>query len=51
MAYNHSLHDPNVTWEIDEDAKLFRFRALRDLVAGEELFLNYRQRVPATGAR
>ena len=45
MAFNHSL-TPNVSWEIDWEEAVFRFHAVRDLVEGEELFINYRQSVP-----
>lgn len=40
MVYNHS-DEPNITWETDEAARLYRFIALRDIAAGEELCHRY----------
>lgn len=40
MVYNHST-DPNVTWQTDEGAWVYRFIALRDIAAGEELVHDY----------
>lgn len=42
MVYNNSA-EPNVGWEIDLVERVFRFRALRDVAEGSELFINYRQ--------
>lgn len=38
--YNHS-YENNATWETDEIACCFRFRAIRDIEKGEEIFTNY----------
>ncbi len=39
-VYNHS-NDPNAFWETDTEKKTFRFKALRDIIAGEEIFTYY----------
>jgi SET domain-containing protein len=39
-VYNHS-YENNATWETDEAKCCFRFLAVRDIKAGEEIFTNY----------
>lgn len=38
--YNHS-DDPNARWIADESMQTFKFMALRDISAGEEIFTYY----------
>mgnify|MGYP003126976180 FL=1 len=40
MMYNHST-DPNAEWEIHEDNNFVRFKALKNIAKGEEIFHNY----------
>jgi len=39
-VYNHS-YKSNCEYEMDVDAELIRVKAVRDIAAGEELFINY----------
>ena len=39
-VYNHS-YENNATWDTDEVKCCFRFSAIRDIKAGEEIFTNY----------
>lgn len=41
MIYNHSF-DPSANWEVCEDERLFRFKSLKDIVKGSEIFINYK---------
>lgn len=38
--YNHSKNN-NADWETDVDNNLFKFFAVKDISAGEEIFTNY----------
>ena len=40
MMYNHS-DNANSEWEIDTDNRFVRFTAVRDILAGEEIFQDY----------
>ena len=40
MMYNHSS-DPNAEWEIHDDNNFVRFKALKTISKGEEIFHNY----------
>ena len=40
MIYNHSL-EPNAEWEIHDDNNFVRFKALKTISKGEEIFHNY----------
>ncbi len=40
LMYNHA-DAPNAAWSIDPDQKLFIFRALYDIAADDEIFVNY----------
>ena len=39
--FNHSYRDQNVGWVRDTSAQCIKYRALRDIKAGEELCINY----------
>lgn len=41
MIYNHS-YDSNATWEICDDKRLFRFKSLKDINKGDEIFIDYK---------
>ena len=43
-AYNTS-ENPNVTWYELPGRKVFEYKALRDIKAGEELLVDYREAV------
>ncbi len=38
--YNHQ-DDPNADWETDEGLAIFRYRAVKDIAAGDEIFISY----------
>ena len=38
--YNHK-NQPNIKYEIDENKKVIRFRAIREILPSEELFVSY----------
>jgi SET domain-containing protein len=38
--YNHQ-DDPNADWETDEELEIFRYRAIKDIAEGEEIFISY----------
>ena len=38
--YNHQ-DDPNADWETDEGRRIFRYRAIKDISTGEEIFISY----------
>ncbi|MGD2113805.1 MAG: SET domain-containing protein [Acidobacteriota bacterium] len=38
--YNHQ-DDPNADWDSDEERRLFIYRAIKDISAGEEIFISY----------
>ena len=40
MMYNHSS-DPNAEWEIHDDNNFVRFKAIKNISKGEEIFHNY----------
>ena len=40
MMYNHNS-DPNAEWDIHEDNNFVRFKALKNILKGEEIFHDY----------
>ena len=40
MMYNHSS-DPNAEWEIHDDNNFIRFKAVKNISKGEEIFHHY----------
>jgi SET domain-containing protein len=42
MIYNHSLLN-NAYWECDEEKRLYRFIAKRNIKPGEEILINYQK--------
>jgi len=42
--YNHS-DDNNATWETDVENRIFKFYAVKDIQAGEEICTNYMKRI------
>jgi len=40
---NHSSERPNATWTTSESRRLFIFKAIRDIPAGEEILIDYQR--------
>lgn len=38
--YNHQ-DEPNADWETDEARRIFRYRAVKEIASGEEIFISY----------
>jgi SET domain-containing protein len=38
--YNHH-DDPSADWETDEEQRIFRYKAIRDIAKREEIFISY----------
>lgn len=41
MIYNHSDSEYNANWEIDFHDFLFRYKSIKSIQKGEEIFINY----------